>query len=34
MYLYNKNILEYAEIVVTDRNSMVLIIEGHSIKLP
>ena len=30
MYLRNKNILEYAEIVVTDGNSRILNIEGHS----
>ena len=30
MYLYNKNILEYAQIVVTHPNSMILDIEGHS----
>ena len=30
MYLYNKNILEYAEIVVTYGNSRILDIEGHS----
>ena len=27
---YNKYILEYAEIVVTDSNSRILNIEGHS----
>ena len=32
MYLYNKNILEYAEIAVTDDNSRILNIEGHSNK--
>ena len=32
MYLYNKNILEYAENVVTDGNSRILYIEGHSIR--
>ena len=31
MYFYNKNILEYADIVVTDGNSRILNIEGHSI---
>ena len=31
MYLNNKNILEYAEIVVTDANSRILNIEGQSI---
>ena len=30
MYLYNKNILEYAQIVVTHANSRILDIEGHS----
>ena len=30
MYLYNKNVLEYAEIVVTDANSSILDIDGHS----
>ena len=30
MYLYNKNILEYAEIVVTDINSRICDIEAHS----
>ena len=30
MYLYNKNILEYAQIVVTHANSRNLDIEGHS----
>ena len=30
MYLYNKNILEYAEIMVTDGNSRILNIESHS----
>ena len=29
-YLYNTNILEYTEIVVTDANSSILDIEGHS----
>ena len=31
MYLYNKNILKYAQIVVTHANSKILNIEGHSI---
>ena len=31
MYLYNRNILEYVEIVVTDGYSRILDIEGHSI---
>ena len=30
MYLYNKNILEYVEIAVTDGNSWIPDIEGHS----
>ena len=31
MYLYNKDILKYAEIVATDvGNSRILNIEGHS----
>ena len=30
IYLYNKNILAYAEIVVTDGNSRILVIEDHS----
>ena len=30
MYLYNKNILEYAEIAVTDGNSKIINMEGHS----
>ena len=30
MYLYDKNISEYAEIAVTDCNSKILNIEGHS----
>ena len=31
MYLYNTNILEYTEIVVTDANSRILDIEDCSI---
>ena len=30
MYLNNKNILEYAQIVVTRPNSRILNIDGHS----
>ena len=30
MSLYNKNILEYVEIAVTDSNSWIPDIEGHS----
>ena len=30
MYLYNKNVLEYGELVVTDANSRILNIEGQS----
>ena len=30
MYLYNKNILEYAQIVVTHANSRIFDIEGQS----
>ena len=30
MYLYNKNILEYAEIVGSEPKSMILNIEGHA----
>ena len=33
MYLHNKNILEYAKIVVTDGNSRILNLEGHSTKV-
>ena len=29
MYSYNKNILEYADIVVTDSNSLILNIRGE-----
>ena len=29
-YLHNKNILEYVEIAVTDSNSWIPDIEGHS----
>ena len=32
VYMYNRNILEYAQIEVTNGNSMILDIEGHSIK--
>ena len=28
--MYNRNILEYAQIEVTNGNSMILDIEGHS----
>ena len=31
MYLYNKNILEYANIVVTEANSWIHYTEDHSI---
>ena len=34
MHLYNENILEYAEIVVTDGNSRILDSEGHSNNIP
>ena len=30
MYLYNENILEYAQIMVTSGRFMILHIEGHS----
>ena len=30
MYLYNKNILEYDNIVVTEANSRIRYIEDHS----
>ena len=30
MYLHNKNVVEYAEIAVTDGNSWIPDIEGHS----
>ena len=32
MFLHNRNILEYVEILVTDGISRILDIEGHSIK--
>ena len=32
MYSYNKNILEYARIVVTHANSTILDVEGRSNK--
>ena len=32
MYLYNKNILEYAHIARNGTESKILHIEGHSIK--
>ena len=33
-YLYDKNIFEYPQIVVTNENSRIHDIEGHSIDLP
>ena len=30
MYLYNKNNLEYAQILVTSGRFMIFLIEGHS----
>ena len=33
-YLYNKNIFEYPQIVVTNENPRIHDIEGHSIDLP
>ena len=32
MYLQNKNILEYAQILLTGGKFMIFDIEGHSIK--
>ena len=34
MYLYNKNILEYAQIAQSEPKSMILNIEGRSISDP
>ena len=34
MYLYNKNILEYARIAQSEAKSMILNIEGRSISDP
>ena len=34
LYLHNRNILEYAPFVVTNANSRILDIEGHSNPYP